>query len=251
MTMRRARHTATRLGDGTVLIAGASQDGWQALANTEVYDPNTGTFSARAALGTPRYSHSATLLDRGKVLVAGGFVAEGSTTPGTELYDGGVMATRGQFPPHDDTLGFRHVLEASYRDRLRRPLQRTYVDVNGDVTWIREYVRYRLTTCPHQEALLRVRVEIAGAGAPSGCGGIAPGFALPPRSEILAFRLELEQTYRDELRRAPSASAVDAEGVAAWLAEYLRYRLTACSHRDAVSKVMLEIQGLSPPATCQ
>ena len=250
--MCRARHTATRLGDGTVSIAGASQDGWQALANTEVYDPNTGTFSARAALGTPRYSHSATLLDRGKVLVAGGFVAEGSTTPGTELDDGGVMATRGQFPPHDDTLGFRARARGVHRDRLRRPLQRTYVDVNGDVTWIREV-----------RALSADDVSASGSPAPgtSGdCGSWRPLglrrhcarlLGLPPRSEILAFRLELEQTYRDELRRAPSASAVDAEGVAAWLAEYLRYRLTACSHRDAVSKVMLEIQGLSPPATCQ
>jgi hypothetical protein len=252
MKLRRARHTANRLDDGTVLVTGASQEGWGAFANTEVYDPNTGTFSPRATLATPRYFHTATLLDRGKVLVAGGLVDEQfTTTTSAELYDSGFMATRGQFPPHDETLRFRQVLEAYYRDTLKRPLQRTYVDVNSDVSWIRKYVRYRLTTCPHEEATRRVRMEIGGARARSGCGDSAPSFAFPPRSEILAFRRDLEQTYRDELRRALTATSVDAEGVAAWLAEYLRYRVSACSHRDAVSKVMLKIQGISPPATCQ
>ena len=97
----------------------------------------------------------------------------------------------------------------------------------------------------------RVRLEIVGAGAPSGCGDITPGLTLPPRSETLAFRLEMEQTYRGDLGRAPTATSVDAEGLAAWLAEYLRYRLNTCSHADAEAKVMLEIQGLSSPAICQ
>ena len=42
MTQPRGRHTATRLGDGRVLIAG----GWneKALGSAEVFDPGTGAF---------------------------------------------------------------------------------------------------------------------------------------------------------------------------------------------------------------
>ena len=119
--MRRGRHSATRLGDGTVLVTGANQEGWGAFANTEVYDPVTGTFSPGATLATPRYFHTATLLDRGKVLVAGGYVAERSTTTSAELYDSGFRATTGQFPPHDETLRFRHVLR---RPTVRRSCDR-------------------------------------------------------------------------------------------------------------------------------
>jgi len=251
MTMRRARHTATRLGDGTVLITGANQEGWGAFANTEVYDPDTGTFSPTGTLATPRYFHTATLLDSGTVLVGGGFIAEQAVTTSTELYDSGFREARGQFPPHDETLRFRHVLEAYYRDTLKRPVQQTYVDVNSEVTWIREYLRYRLTTCPHEEALRRIRVTIAGAVTPSGCGVIAPELAFPPRFETLAFRLEVEQIYRGDVGRTPTATSVDAEGAAAWLTEYLRYRLSTCSHTEAAAKVLLEIQGMSSPASCQ
>jgi N-acetylneuraminic acid mutarotase len=65
-------HTATRLPNGKVLVAGGAGDSGS-LNNTELYDPATGTWSTTGSLNTPRDSHTATLLQNGKVLVAGGF----------------------------------------------------------------------------------------------------------------------------------------------------------------------------------
>jgi N-acetylneuraminic acid mutarotase len=86
-------HTATRLPDGMVLVAGgfggtpdtlhASGD---ALSTVELYDPASGTWASAAAMSTPRSQHTATLLDSGRVLVVGG--TDGATTRSSaEVYD--------------------------------------------------------------------------------------------------------------------------------------------------------------------
>src|SRR5437016_5047378 len=72
MSTPRARHTATLLRDGRVLMVGGT-DGSKPLASLEVYDPSTRTFSrASSALVLARQDHTATLLPDGRVLVAGG-----------------------------------------------------------------------------------------------------------------------------------------------------------------------------------
>ena len=99
MTVARDRHTATRLLDGHVLIAGGG------LASAELYDPTSQMFTATTgSMTVARTGHSATLLanstlpNYGKVLVTGG----GSQT--AELYDptaGTFMATTGSMvAPH-------------------------------------------------------------------------------------------------------------------------------------------------------
>ena len=55
------------------------------LASAELYDPESGTWTATGSLVTPRDSHTATLLADGKVLVAGGFL--GTYLASAELYD--------------------------------------------------------------------------------------------------------------------------------------------------------------------
>ena len=70
-------HTATRLLNGKILVAG----GIGALTGAELYDPATGTWSATGSLTYGRSNHTATLLNNGKVLVAGGGPLQ------CELYD--------------------------------------------------------------------------------------------------------------------------------------------------------------------
>jgi hypothetical protein len=90
MTAARFNHSASLLADGTVLIAGGQDNSRDTLANMEVYDPVTGTFSAAAAgLQVPHHNHTATVLPIAGVLIAGGTntTANGSTAEAnSEVY---------------------------------------------------------------------------------------------------------------------------------------------------------------------
>ncbi|MCW5970423.1 MAG: hypothetical protein KIT57_18120 [Blastocatellales bacterium] len=64
------RHTATRLPNGNVLVAGGEYDSVSNKA--EIYDPNANMWSEVGEMNTPRVDHTATLLPNGRVLVVGG-----------------------------------------------------------------------------------------------------------------------------------------------------------------------------------
>ena len=85
MTTERRLHTATRLADGRVLIAGGENTNG-VLNQTEIYDPAGNTFSVAANMGAARADHSATLLSDGRVLLAGGRNASGALAT-TEFFD--------------------------------------------------------------------------------------------------------------------------------------------------------------------
>ncbi len=72
MGTARYYHTATRLGNGKVLIAGGSERA-ATSPRRKLYDPGAGTFTPTGAMGTAREYHTATLLGNGKVLIAGGY----------------------------------------------------------------------------------------------------------------------------------------------------------------------------------
>ncbi|MET4579675.1 kelch repeat-containing protein [Ottowia thiooxydans] len=75
-TLRRARHTATLLPNGQVLVVGGQGiAGQAALTSTELYDPATGTWTNAPSLPGSSFGkrdHTATLLRDGRVLVVGG-----------------------------------------------------------------------------------------------------------------------------------------------------------------------------------
>src|SRR5438034_1381370 len=73
MATARELHTATRLPDGRVLVAGGYGGGGSYLASAEIYDPASGTWATTGSMGHKRGSHTATLLPDGRVLVAGGY----------------------------------------------------------------------------------------------------------------------------------------------------------------------------------
>lgn len=77
MTVPRFEHTATRLDDGRVLIAGGlgtaeGAGGAAPLAATELYDPAAATFVRAAPLSEARSNHAAAELADHRVVVAGG-----------------------------------------------------------------------------------------------------------------------------------------------------------------------------------
>jgi trimeric autotransporter adhesin len=91
MTVARSGHTMTVLGNGTVLIAGGenctSATSCSALSSAEIYDPNSGTFTATwNSMSAARFGAGAVLLNSGSVLIAGGF--DGTNLPAAaEIYN--------------------------------------------------------------------------------------------------------------------------------------------------------------------
>ncbi|MBI1872492.1 MAG: hypothetical protein HYS05_01225 [Acidobacteria bacterium] len=149
-----------------------------------------------------------------------------------------------EFPPRSEPFNFREALEVKYRDGLRRAPVSTFVDLEGDVVWIQEYLRYRVNGCEHAEAVRRVFDQIDGGGAAPVCAAVnAEPVLFPPRNEPFDFRIALEVKYRDGLQRPPTSTFVDLEGDVVWTQEYLRYRANYCSHAEATDKVFAQIDG--------
>lgn len=88
MNAPRQLHTASLLGDGTVLITGGlADDAAAALATAEIFDPSNQTFTVTTGpMATARYIHTATVLEDGTVLVCGGGDGVGAVSS-AEVYD--------------------------------------------------------------------------------------------------------------------------------------------------------------------
>jgi Galactose oxidase, central domain/Kelch motif len=95
MHAQRAIHSATRLANGRVLIAGGMIHNHAVLATAELYDPATKQFTSTGEMPEPRMSQTATLLKDGRVLLAGGYSGDGHIYRSALLYD----PTTGRFTP--------------------------------------------------------------------------------------------------------------------------------------------------------
>jgi hypothetical protein len=84
MLHARSNHTATLLNDGRILLAGGYDRG--PVAQSEIYDPSTGAFTAAGSMIKPRDQSAAVRLDDGRVLILGGQDAAGFTAS-AEVFD--------------------------------------------------------------------------------------------------------------------------------------------------------------------
>ena len=85
----RSSSTLTLLPDGRVLLAGGTgqtASGNGVYSTTEVFDPETNSWSVGPSLSERRYYHSATLLPDGNVIFAGGIGVWVTTTGKEEIY---------------------------------------------------------------------------------------------------------------------------------------------------------------------
>lgn len=85
----RAKHTATLLDDGRVLVTGGIGDSLAAIGTVEAFNPASSTWAKLSSMATPRSGHTATLLPSGQVLVAGGAnEGDGLTFDSAEVFTG-------------------------------------------------------------------------------------------------------------------------------------------------------------------
>jgi hypothetical protein len=103
LTNGRINHTATRLADGRVLVAGGFRSSPGQLTSAEIFDPTAdggvGAWSATGSLSTARENHTATLLPDGRVLVAGGFNSTSFTLSSAEIFDPAANGGEGAWSP--------------------------------------------------------------------------------------------------------------------------------------------------------
>lgn len=130
MPSPRAAHSATRLADGRVLLAGGcTADGCEEgiAGDAILFDPATGTFSPAAPLLQPRVGHRAVALADGSVLLFGGFTRDG-VTDSVERYDPGTARFEAHGRMREPRDGFSATLLADgsiliaggYADGMRR-----------------------------------------------------------------------------------------------------------------------------------
>ena len=174
-----------------------------------------------------------------------------ATADTTITYVGGVSGPMDVlFPARNESFLFRTDLETKYATGLGRAASGTFVDREGEVVWMQEYIRYRVNGCDHNTAMARVLTQIDGGAAGGICSSPPEGVVnFPPRNDMFEARRTLETKYQ-QMGRGLTATAVDAEGSAIWITEYLRYRTNACSHADAGAKVFSQIDGGPVPPTC-
>jgi hypothetical protein len=68
-----------------------------------------------------------------------------------------------------ESVHFRQALETKYRDDLRRAGSEVNLDPDTEALWIHEYMRNRLATCNHADALAHIIDQIDGVSAPLTC----------------------------------------------------------------------------------
>jgi len=169
----------------------------------------------------------------------------------TISYVGGVSGPMDVlFPPRNESFLFRNDLETKYATSLGRAPAGVFVDKEGEVVWLQEYIRYRVNGCDHATAMARVMTQIDGGAAGGICSAPPEGVInYPPRNDTFQARRELETKYQ-QMGRGLSPTTVDMEGAAIWITEYLRYRTNGCSHAEAEQKVFSQIDGGPVPPVC-
>ena len=135
-------------------------------------------------------------------------------------YVGGVSGPMDVlFPGRNESFQFRNDLETKYATGLGRAAAGTFVDREGEVVWMQEYIRYRVNGCDHATAMARVLTQIDGGAAGGICAAPPEGLILfPPRNDMFDARRMLETKYQ-QMGRGLSPTSVDPEGSAIWITD--------------------------------
>ena len=119
--LRRSFHSATRLGDGRVLVAGGNGErGGEWPRTTEIFDPRTGTWRAGPEMAHGYLECQAVALSDGRVLLVGRAMEAVGQTPqeSAEIYDPRANRWSPAVIPDDPVSSARLVATADGRALL-------------------------------------------------------------------------------------------------------------------------------------
>src|SRR5918993_1462213 len=116
------------------------------------------------------------------------------------------------FPGRNDSFQFRNDLEAKYQ-QMGRGATSTFVDREGAVIWIQEYLRYRVNGCDHPTAESKVFSQIDGGPVPATCF-VACEYGLSPTAATIEYT---PASLSFQVRPNPGGFAGRATSDAAWL----------------------------------
>ncbi len=151
------------------------------------------------------------------------------------------------FPPRNEPFDFRaNGLENMYRNLLGRQPVQTFVDIEGDIVWTTEYLRYRVAGCTHDAAQLLVFGQIGGAPPSSGCTtGDRLTIDLPDDTGNYQVKVMyvVPSDGQDERLDVNGTLAISVEAFERWLEREsggLRIRLDTCQGRLDIGFVRLQ-----------
>jgi hypothetical protein len=144
------------------------------------------------------------------------------------------------FPPRNEPFDFMIQLEAKYRDSLRRTAGPTYVDVEGNIVWTQEYLRYRVSGCGHIDAQQRVFDQIDGRGVQPACDGGGGGSTTTFSGSIEAlgagyYTVTMAATGRYQATLTWPDASIDLD---------LYLATTACSNYPPTSCILTASRGV-------
>ena len=170
----------------------------------------------------------------------------------TIAYVGGVSGPMDVlFPARNESFVFRNDLETKYATGLGRAAPGTFVDREGEIVWMQEYIRYRVNGCDHATAMARVAHADRRRRRRRHLLGAARGRrALPAaqrdvrcaphaRDHLSADGTRLELARRSTRKAAPSGSPSTCA-----------IAPTRCDHATAEQNVFSQIDGGPVPPTC-
>ncbi|MCL2021861.1 MAG: hypothetical protein FWG81_07165 [Betaproteobacteria bacterium] len=192
MYTARAKHSATALPDGRLLVVGGLDANGRPITSAELLDARANEWLVLPPLRTARHSHTATLLTDDRVLVTGGVGMDGRTLRSVEMWDPetGNWAEGPELP-----LGLYGHAAAQLASGEVLVAGGGWVSLHGQVPWAWSWSPQSATW------------ELAGSAKPANPGAMSSPVSIVPQSDGSALIFTPIDVLRWRAGAAPDTMA--------------------------------------------